>query len=887
MVDIIALEILKTEFSFGKNLEECRKRLIEVFRKKNIPIPDEERIIQLFSQVEEYNKYVLSERVKNTARPHFIRTRVWREFEVADLETKMPHWYRYRKSLKENDWTEEDIRSIQESSTDILDAIKDAESRKWNSSQTLPVKGLVIGHVQSGKTSSIAGVMALAADFEYDMVIVLSGIHNALNEQTTKRFEKDLWTYVMYGQSYRPRRDAHSYVQILKSRRSGWYNITDESDNLRNGQKQFLDIAKPVFGVFKKNATILRNLNRWIGNNGKFFGDKFKLLIIDDECDQASPNTADYESNEESAINGQLSRIIYNQNFPYVTYIGYTATPFASILNEPPGAKSLYPEDFIHTLRKPARHFGIKEVFGQEDSGEIPMAVKMNPKTYSDENTYWKKELKRAVAYFIAVCASRNHVRNQQKYITMLVHTSPRIEDHRMWKQVLSEIIDDFKAYPEILKKDCRVIWEEQRQRLNPSELARIFGLKSEEFIETEPFGTIRDKLYNVLTGNNIFEELKISIDNSKASDDERLNYPDLNLEQNKPHPVIVVGGNTLSRGLTLEGLTVSFFMREVSQMDSLLQMGRWFGYRRGYEDLVRVWTTGKTLGFFQHIGKVEMDLRDQVESLYTSSGVSPGEVALTVRTHPSMRIVRKNAMQAAVNKAVFFGTAPETSYFKHRDKEWLENNWHSANQLLSGLTFQNNRYANAGAEQLLGFLDRIKVHPLHEKIMGPEFLISFILKSNTYGHLLNWNIAVASQLNNKNYSPTKLENYKYLVRSKLAEPPPGFDNDANIKTLRSPGDLFTDMHVRIDDPEERSISSVRSPSARAKLFEYRGIEHGKRAGLLLLFPIKKSASKNEIKGEKRLNLDAVSDVLGWSIIFPGVASEDKADIYERVGIEL
>jgi hypothetical protein len=887
MLSVIASEIIKKAISEGKNLEECRQELIYQAQRRGMQYPDDEMVIRLFHEVEEYNRYIVSERKKNTARPVFDRTRIWREFDSIDLETELPHWYRYQKSLKENGWSSEDIQSVQESSTDILDAIFEAEERKWIQGQGKPVKGLVLGYVQSGKTASMAGVMALAADRGYDMVIVLSGIHNALNTQTTRRFENDLWTYEKHGNNFGENARAQEYVQQLKTFRTSWYNITPRRDHIRAGDHPFVNLAKPIFGVFKKNVAVLNRLSTWITDNGRFFGNDFKLLIIDDECDQASPNTKDYTTGEESRINNALSNLIYNSHFPKVTYIGYTATPFAAILNEPPGHRSLYPEDFIHTLRKPQRHFGTEEVFGHDNSHDTPMAVIMKNSDDMDEELFMRTQLRKAIAYFICACASRNLLRSQKKYSTMLVHTSGRVLDHGSLASEIESVLDDYRRFPEKMKLECKEIWEEQRNRLGPDILSEIFGLPADEFNVTEPFDEISEKLPLVLSGSDNFLQLKVCVDNSNPGSYHRLDYPDLNINGNKPYPIIVIGGNTLSRGLTLEGLTVSFFMRMVDQMDTLLQMGRWFGYRRGYEDLVRVWTTDTTLGYFQHLSDVERDLRDQIESLYTNSGVSPDQVALTVKTHPSMRVVRKVAMQAATFKAVYFGTAPQTYYFKHKNYQWLQKNWNVANDLLSRLEFNELDYAATGPDEIIKFLSGINVHELHSEVMGPDFLINFIQKTNNNGHLRNWHVAVASRLRDDAINPNTLESYKYIVRTKLKTSAPGYPEDANIKTLRAPGDLFIDLKPDKNDPEEALISNTNSPVARMELLDHRQISAENRPGLLLLYPIKKHVEPDEITRTEREDLDAVHDVLGWSIVFPHATAPDMKDLYERVGIDL
>lgn len=889
MITVLTSEILKHAFSAGYNLEESRQYLLNELSNRGLPHPNDQLIIDTFNELIEYNDHIINDRCSNTARPHFDKIWIWRDFDSLDLETEMPHWYRYQKSLIDAGWSLSEVQSVQRSSTDIFDAIKDAESRKWTKNKSKPVKGLVMGYVQSGKTASMAGVMAIAADYGYDMVIVLSGIHNKLNEQTTRRFENDLWTYAKYAQNHRPRSEATNFVNYLKAHKKSWYHLTSLTDKLVEGQDQFFNLSKPIFGVFKKNIKVLEYLNTWKKNNSSYFDNNLKLLIIDDECDQASPNVKDYSSNEESAINGELTKIIHSKHFPYVSYIGYTATPFASILNQPPGHKSLYPEDFIHCLPKPTRYFGVEQVFGNNDDGSDSMAVVIKDIEGSKQEKMesLKSELRKAVSYFICACAARYHVRNHLKHTTMLVHTSSRVKDHEEWKTIIEDIINNFKEYPQKLIATSREVWNEQMGRMDPTVLSSIFGIDEIEFQKTERFSSIKDHLLAVLEGSKFADPLAIAVDNSKAEENDKLQYPNLDDDINKPRPVIAVGGNTLSRGLTLEGLTVSFFLREVNQMDSLLQMGRWFGYRRGYEDLVRIWTTQTTLDNFRHIGNVELDIRDQVNSLYTSYGITPDEVAITVKTHPGLRIVRRSAMQAATNKAVYFGIAPQTYYFKHRDKKWLRDNWNAANDLLKNLNFTTNLYANIGSYELFNFFDCIKVHELHEKMMGPHYLKKFIMNANDNGHLLSWNVAVASTLKDEDLKPNFLESYKYIVRSKIKGSPPGYKQDANIKTLRSPGDLFIDMDISVNNHNEKNIAEINSPAAREKLFEHRNIRPEERPGLLLLYPIKKHAEPHEIRGKHRVNLDAVHDVLGWSIVLPDVDKKNRVELYERVGIEI
>jgi len=892
--------LLNQYVNAGCDYETSLNRLYDEVAQRGVLMPEEAVLARIFANVHEL--HLRNRETEKSKIMHFAvgGTPDLPSFPLPEGDkSRYPHWFEYKANLIKKGFSQVEINSIEYNAGVIVESIINVK----NGNPNTVVKGLVLGHVQSGKTASMAAVMAMAADRGFDLVFVLSGIHNALNMQTSLRFEQDLGTYNKYAERngipgnlhdiLRVKRHAHQY-------RLSWDNLTpplDRNGNVVEGMDDMSDAASmvdvnlPAFGVVKKNQAVLRHLLDWISYNNPYLMG-LRMLIIDDECDQASPNAADVTlPDEKTAINRLVHELIGNGYITDVTYIGYTATPFANILNEPPGPTSLYPEHFIHALPKPSRHFGSEEVFGAKEIGSdtlAPMTI-LIPDLPAGRGAREVPEdhvemLRSALAYFVCSCAARFYNRGlTDKHATMLVHTSSRVDDHELWANKIVDIIEDFRVNPIAFESLACEIWNQERNRLSPERLEQIFELPRSNFFETETFDSIKDYLSEVLNGGSRCNPAVVRIDNSRPGTYQRLFYKGID-EESKPDPIIVVGGNTLSRGLTLEGLTVSYFARTVSQADSLMQMGRWFGYRPRYEDLVRVWTTATTLANFEYVCELEADLREQIRNLYEESDLSPSDVALTVMTSPQMRVVRRNAMQSARNKAAYFGNAPQTYYFHHRNENWLKYNWSAANNLLFGLNRNSNRSFAAPLTKVFEFLKSIQVHPYHQDSMNPEELLEFVKNANGEGYLAKWNIAVASA--DWEGEGNRLEDYKMIVRTKVKTLNPRYPQDANIKALRAPKDLFLDFDLFRE--VEKKIESVNSPAARMRLMNERNISLQDRPGLILLYPIMQSAPKHKIDDpDMREDLDAVAPVLGWSIVFPSVSGRGMENMFNRIGIEI
>ena len=369
------------------------------------------------------------------------------------------------------------------------------------------------------------------------------------------------------------------------------------------------------------------------------------VLIIDDEADQATVNSHKL-LNRQTAINKTLTTMLKPTFLPKNAYLGYTATPFANILSNAKDETQLFPRDFIYPLKRSEKYFGAEQIFGREPIDEEDQAVLTErniiiPIDYSDREalgtlidpnnhvvpTDLPESLHESIQWFVVATAARRVRSNKNNFSTMLIHTSGRIPSHKDMKTLVRKYLTYLQVLPaaEIDQKlsDC---WN---HRAADGWLEGDSPIFEWDDIKTEAV--------------RVLNACKLIVDNSKS--DDRLVY-DFQEEENAV-PYIVIGGNTLARGLTLEGLICSYFMRTSSAYDSLLQMGRWFGYRVGYEDLQRIWMQDDLISNFRHMALVEEEIRQQIEQL-AAEGLDPSQVPVRIRDHKLLTITALNKMNYA-----------------------------------------------------------------------------------------------------------------------------------------------------------------------------------------------------------------------------------------------
>ena len=569
------------------------------------------------------------------------------------------HWRRLRNWLLiEKGYNTQVVESLDDSSDTILSHL---ENPSLKEPTKFRVQGLVLGRVQSGKTANYTALIAKAVDAGYKLVIVLAGIHNQLRWQTQQRLTEELGL-------------SDSSVGVGTPEQGyRWSTITEPTyeGDFRPGSIQASILGElPVVAVCKKNATVLRRLLRWLKDRPK--PAHLPVLIVDDEADQASINTGGNRENpipddelndlidladedvegptanlieeiEPSTINKLVRSLV--REFDRVCYIAYTATPFANVLIEPAGedyeaGESLYPRDFIVSLPTPSEYIGAEQLFGQlpidEQDGHHLDVISVVPELDAfylnptqDEEVQMTDSLKMALLDFVLSASAKDYREEKTgKYspTTMLIHTSHRVHTQiEIGNQVRDEIryLRNIWRYGSDEEEETRARfkerWQDEFQARN-SETASL------SFIDIQPF---IDKLFRYT--------VPVSVFNSKTED--QLDY-----ENDPCRKVIVIGGNRLSRGITLEGLIVSYFTRKSRNYDTIMQAGRWFGYRSGYADLTRLWTTAETYQYFSHLALVEEDLREQIE-MFHQMNRSPLDVSPLILAHPDLYVTAPNRM--------------------------------------------------------------------------------------------------------------------------------------------------------------------------------------------------------------------------------------------------
>ena len=571
----------------------------------------------------------------------------WLAHRKAEIDEY--YWERYKKYLLgDKRWEDNIVSTLDRVGDEALDLLGNpAEQNSWKR------KGLILGDIQSGKTSTYLALINKAADAGYKLIILLSGTLEALRKQTQERVDegfvglnsrnalnKDIdKKYVGVGQ-YDKRRTAFPLTDIISDfdvRKLQALNFSAKSLN------------EPIIFVVKKNTTVLKNLFAWINNSYKDTDSEkihAPLLLVDDEADNASINTKKPET-DPTAINLGIRTIL--SLFSRSTYVAVTATPFANIFINPEDNQEvlhdLFPSDFIYALSAPDNYIGCSAMFGDnailtdciepiaDGEGVFSSAAKANHQV-----TSLPLSMVRAINYFLLcnVVRDLNGIRDDHRSMLVNVsqYTLPQETTYDLIDIYVDRIQKDIKAYSKLPAsqsiKNATIsvlndVWNETKLDIKTGK----------NFVEILP----------MLTESSL--PIKVTMVNTKTKlrGLERLDYEPY---KEKGYRVIVVGGNSLSRGITLEGLCVSYFYRESKMYDTLLQMGRWFGYRPGYHDIVKVWMGERTVEWFTFINKACDELRSEIAYM-NKLDQTPKDFGLKVLEHPdTLMITAGNKMRTA-----------------------------------------------------------------------------------------------------------------------------------------------------------------------------------------------------------------------------------------------
>lgn len=619
-------------------------------------------------------------------------------------------------------------------------------------------RGLVMGHVQSGKTTNYSALIAKAADAGYRIIVVLAGLTNSLRYQTQVRLDQAFVGKSSLGDNFVSEIYPVSYV--LKG-------LEDEGGEIRHpfcGTTQNADFsvktaksvgategnfADPILFVTKKNEQVLARLADWLRGlrqGGQLEG---PMLLIDDEADNASVNTAK-DPGVTTRINARIRELLNCSRRS--SYVGYTATPFANIFIDPDTEDSmlkddLFPEHFIKSLEPPGNYIGAEKLFS--DGGELfETCIREIPGDYLDllplnhksvkPVSELPESLKDAVLEYALFRAIRVLEGESHRHSSMLVNVSRFNAVQRQVHDLIYLLLQDLKAAVDA--------WASSRSWESSQLLARLHQSWEKEYGKQCDFNwdDVRGALRRGLAS------VEVRLVNMQGGGLDYTKAPETGMH------VIAVGGLALARGLTLEGLAVSYVLRNVGAADTLLQMGRWFGYRPGYERLCRIHATSEMLGDFREVSDAVEELREDLVRM-ERMGITPNEFGLKVRQSPTgIAITAANKMRATkpVLMAVDLSTKHLQAFELFNDRNTNDDHYAAVMSLVEKLVtdWSNNEEPDDGArvwtkvgvalvQELLG---KFKLPQLHFAL-GYEgrSLTSDYISDRADEELALWDIAI------------------------------------------------------------------------------------------------------------------------------------------------
>ena len=552
------------------------------------------------------------------------------------------YWARFQQLMEKKDWPPKVIATLDRVTDDLLDLVGNpAETNSWSR------RGLVVGDVQSGKTATYTALCCKAGDAGYRLIILLTGTLESLRRQTQERMDEGFVGLDSSGVLTKIRTSRAVGVGLIDSRKSAGVFTSREKDfnkTLLNSLGFRLDIFKePVLVVVKKNKRMLENLETWLKefnatHNGRIDA---PVLIVDDEADSASVNTRPADE-DPTTINKGIRSLL--RLFTHSSYIGFTATPFANVFIDPETedlmlGSDLFPRDFIYSLEPPTNYVGPLAIFGDEPRLDLLRPIDDVDDIFPDKHKSdhavpsLPPSLKEALQTYLLATTIRDLRGEGATHRSMLVNVSrfTSVQDQvasliHTW---LSQAQQDIRNYSQLPPKEA----------LKNSTLAALHGTWKAEF---SGIGIEWQRLQEGLITGVLPVVVQAVNQRTGAASLDYAKHRESGLR------VIAVGGNSLSRGLTLEGLSTSYFFRNSQMYDTLLQMGRWFGYRDGYDDLCRVWLTDDAADWYSHISMASDELRAEVKKMRIL-GQTPKDFGLKVRAHPdSLIVTAQNKMRNA-----------------------------------------------------------------------------------------------------------------------------------------------------------------------------------------------------------------------------------------------
>jgi hypothetical protein len=712
---------------------------------------------------------------------------------VASRKRDWRYWQRYQ-GLLERKMAATAVDALDKSTDEILGLLEDPHrDGPWDR------RGLVVGHVQSGKTGNYSGLVCKAADAGYKIIIVLAGLHNNLRSQTQIRLEEGFLGYETSAGNESVKLIGVGEIDSDPEIRPNCATNRSNAGDFNTRVAQHYAISpeqRPWLFVVKKNKTVLERLLRWIRNHvadaadsgtGRRFVSNLPLLLIDDEADHASVDTGEQLFNEDGtpdsehepkAINSRIRKIL--NAFAKSAYVGYTATPFANIFIHRRNATSdegpdLFPQSFIINLAAPSNYVGPVRLFGLRSpegrTGGLPLSRYvsdhidkegvggwMPPKHNKNHVPLFLSQnevppsLRQAVEAFVLACAVRKIRGQGREHSSMLVHVTRfnlvQQEVHRQVEEVVRRMKQRITrgVDHEGLLGELRSLWEVDFIPTSAEIALRV----------PEPRGSyvVPDWVQIEEVLPEVLADIEVRMINGTAKD--ALDYDEQRIKGLK---VIAIGGDKLARGLTLEGLCVSYFVRTSKMYDTLMQMGRWFGYRAGYIDLCRLYTSSDLVEWFGHITDASEELRDEFDAM-VESGATPRDYGLKVQSHPVLMVTSPLKMRSSKDLQLSFSGESLETVALYRDSRMLMKNLEATERLITsmgapsisdpklkrGISTQEWKGSHlwncVPADMVAEFFSHYTTHPKARKV-NSALLNEFVRKMAAVGELTSWTVVL------------------------------------------------------------------------------------------------------------------------------------------------
>lgn len=869
-----------------------------------------------------YNVFVGKETVLEDARDHIA-------WLTSERKKGWSWWARYRQMM-ERSWATASVQALDDTTDRVLALLEDPQREGgWDR------RGLVVGHVQSGKTANYTGLICKAADAGYKVIIVLAGIHSNLRSQTQMRLDEGFLGY----ESAAPKDLKREYRPIgvgLIDRRpelrpDSVTNRLENGDFKKAVAKQFNVGAsaggRPLLFVVKKNASVLKHLLDWVhwvaGRKHESETDVVvrgvPLLLIDDEADNASVDTKvgafdesgkpDLE-HDPTSINRNIRKLL--MAFERRVYVGYTATPFANIFIHEQGetreaGPDLFPRSFILNVPAPSNYAGPVRIFGltsdpddtkhtpglglvrhvsdfevpvkdgRSRQGWMPSLHRVDHRPRFEGEACVPPSIRQAMMAFLLVCAARRARGQHPAFNSMLIHvTRFTAVQHQVKEQVEQEMnsLRQRLKYGEgalgtSLLDALRTLWDTDFR----STSSRVREATQDPSLADLTFEQLEPHLLTVA------EDVKVREVNGLAGD--ALDY-----DQHKEVglSVIAVGGDKLARGLTLEGLSVSYFLRASRMYDTLMQMGRWFGYRPGYLDLCRLYCTPELEGWYEQITDASEELRLEFDRMVMAGG-TPKDYGLKVESHPSLMVTSSVKMRHGEKIEIKYAGNISESVAFDRSVKALRQNWGALERLVgsldqplplpiqrpisgrSPLSWQDALvWEQVGVARVLTFFENLTTHK-EARRSNAGLLCQYIKEMVTLEELTHWTVALFQGSGGAH--PLLNRSIELVRRSPREEHTDRF----SIRRLLSPKDECIDLSPEeLDAAWQDTLAHFEKTRAEGGDLEEPGFPSGvfvrprrdPKRGLLMLYPLTYRHEKGDML------VDEPIPIVGFGVSFPG-----------------